>query len=177
MNTKLLLGISLSIIFHFLLLITISSLSTSNTYSKTTGKSRIRAVIKNIKSIPTIGKKSKSITNNEKNHIEEVSKSILDKQGQDNLLSQYLDSIRNVVASTKYKNSFATRLNLKGQVDLSFKISSPNLLSDLKITKNSKASSLNESALAGIKSINSFPSIPSELYTDTVEVEVSIIYE
>jgi outer membrane biosynthesis protein TonB len=177
MNNKLLLGISLSIIFHSLLFITITSLSTSNTYSKNIGKSRIRAVIKNIKSVPTIGKKSKNKTKNKKNDIEEVSNSKLDKQGRDNLLSQYLGSIRNVVASTKYKNSFATRLNLKGQVDLSFKISTPNLLSDLKIIQKSKASSLNESALAGIKSISSFPSIPTELDTDTVEVEVSIIYE
>ena len=177
MNNKLLLGISVSIIFHLLLIVTISSISKSQTYSKNMGESRIRAIIKNVRSMPSNGSQSQKKITNTKSKREEISKSKLNRQGKDSLLAKYLDSIRNVVASAKYKSSFATRLNLKGSVDLSFKISSPNSLSDLKIIKKSNISSLDESALIGVKNIDIFPSIPIELRTDTVEVEVTIIYE
>jgi outer membrane biosynthesis protein TonB len=177
MNNKLLLGILISIIFHAALLVSISQITSSNTYSDNIGESRIRAIIKNIKSVPIKGIGANEKTNKEKDFKEEISKSKQDKQGQNSIISKYLDSIRDVVASNKFKNTFATRLNLKGQVDLSFKITSPNLLTDLKIIKLAKAQSLNESAIEGIRNIPSIPSIPKELKTDTVEVEVSIIYE
>ncbi len=98
-------------------------------------------------------------------------------QGENQLIAAYLSEVRSLIVKNKYKNRIAKRLQLKGKVGLSFKISWPNEISDIAIILPSEHEPLNHSAKKSIESLSNIPAIPNKLKQKSIPVSLNMIYE
>ncbi len=187
---KFFLSISLSIIIHVFILFGLSSfISTEKlSYSQKIGESQVKTtvnivlqkkkqqkIIERLKSTKT--NRKQKVTEKKKTEQLELNKTRKTDQGKRTDLAKYLSQVRSLIVKYKYMNRISKKLKLKGTVELSFNISWPNHLSNLKIIKPSKLNPLNDSALKGIQNIENLPKMPESLKSEILTARIAVIYE
>lgn len=94
--------------------------------------------------------------------------------GENSILSKYLYEVRQTIVKNRYKNNVASKLRLKGEVEVGFVISKDNEIKALKILKSSGYEPLDQSAMQTIKKISSFPNIPNEIANKDLSINFVI---
>lgn len=187
--SKFLVFLFISIGLHLVLLLGLGGVELtqslkSSSYSKELGKSSIKArliVQQKVKKLPKTGKKKapmppKKEPNQGQARVEDRSKSRTDS-GSEEMLSRYLSEIRELILKNKYKTLVASRLNLRGTSKISFKISEPNTLSELKVLKSSGKRLLDESALETVRRVGVVPEIPEKLGLKEISIVLEMEFE
>lgn len=107
---------------------------------------------------------------------------ILDSSKQSNtgLTESYLSLVRDKINKVKTKNNVAKQLDLKGEVDVEFRIVYPGKIMNLKLTKKSGFSPIDESAVETMNRVmqEDFPKMPAHLQVmKSLLIKVKIIYD
>ncbi|MFT6632734.1 MAG: TonB family protein [Bacteriovoracaceae bacterium] len=177
-----------SIVLHIILFLnqTGSSFTPKLNFSKKVGKSQIKARITIFerkeqkadfsKKMGVLKKKKKVIAPKKKKRQTENSKATADT-GSEELITQYLSSVRGIIAQNKFKKRMARKLKMTGSVKLNFKIKAPNTIVELKIIEHSKFKQLDDSAMQTIESVKNIPVIPRSLNRVEIPVTLVISYE
>ena len=97
--------------------------------------------------------------------------------GETEVLNQYLDKIRRLIAAQKVKSRMATRLNLKGSVKISFIIVRPGSIKGIQVVKSSGQMILDNSALSSVKNIAEIPIMPSAITMKEIPLSLEILYD
>lgn len=186
MNSKLYLGIFFSLAFHAMLLWSFSenNLLPQTHFSKNLGQSKIRAILK----VVAVQKQQQEKNINAKKRLKKKkeSKQLIQKsdstqtkidQGEETIIASYLSALRSQIVKNKYKNKAAELMKLTGTVEMSFKVSWPNIISDLKLTSKSRYGALNDSAIKTIQRIHRVPTLPKSLKSKALNVKLELIYK
>lgn len=96
--------------------------------------------------------------------------------GENTLLSRYLSEVRNTIVKNKYKNRKASKLNLKGPVEVAFTIQKPNIIKDIQILKSSGYVPLDQSAIQTLSKMEEFPQIPDDLEIANISINFTLEY-
>lgn len=100
-----------------------------------------------------------------------------ESQGENTVLAAYLSEVRNIIVKNKFKNKLASKLNLKGPVEVSFTIVKPNFIKDLFVIKSSGHSPLDQSALQTVNNISHLPPVPNVLELESLSVKFVVDYQ
>jgi len=87
------------------------------------------------------------------------------------------DYIKRKIQENKRYPYQAKKEHIEGIVEMQFSIDRSGLLKDINIIKSSGFKILDEEALATIKRASPYPEIPNRLNTDTLQLQVKLIYK
>lgn len=94
--------------------------------------------------------------------------------GENSILAKYLHEVRQTIVKNKFKNSLASKLHLKGAVEVAFVISEVNEIKALKILNSSGHPPLDQSAIQTIKNISEFSKLPENVAKSDLAISVVI---
>lgn len=182
MSKKLLFAFIVSLFGHMLLL---SNLKTpesdsANTYDLKNGLAQTKISIRLLDSVKKTtrlnGDVKTPITKSKNQKVATSGSEASKSSGNQKALSKYLSAIRGQMVLNQYKSRAAIKLNQKGVVKISFDITYPNLISKIKVLKQSSYEQLDYSAVRTIESLQDLPSIPNELNLSKLSVQIDITY-
>lgn len=177
---------SLSLVFHtiFLFNFNLFSLEDARTFSKDSGESKVKIILKyrerkkqknSSKKIVEKTKVAEKVEGREKKVIADKKDS--SSSGESSKIAEYLSIVRSKINENLYISRVAARMNLTGSVKIRFNIFSPNIIRDLKVIKSSSYKALDRSALQTVRSMDSIPVIPKGIKLSIIPVDATVIYE
>ena len=89
---------------------------------------------------------------------------------------RYQDMVKQRIESARRYPSWAKRQGIEGTAYISFTVLSNGLSKDIKIVRSSGSKILDEEAVKNVKRANPFPSIPADIGTFSIQMQVSIVY-
>jgi len=95
---------------------------------------------------------------------------------QEEAMLRYQDIVKQKIESYRRYPPWAKKQGIEGTVHIKFTILSTGLTKDIKIVKSSGFNILDKEAISTIKRAQPFPSIPPELKTSSLTMEVSIVF-
>ena len=131
----------------------------------------------NTKSLQTSKNRMQNTSEHQQNEsVTDKTNSNLDA-GVNSLMSKYLSEVRSIIVKNKFKNKIASRLQLKGPVELGFIIEKPNVIKNIQVLKSSGHLPLDQSALQTLQNVENFPNIPESLELSSVAINFIVDYQ
>ena len=91
--------------------------------------------------------------------------------------NEYFDMLRLKIESNKKYPDTARLRNIEGRVRIYFIIAKDGRISDLKIVRPARHNSLNKAALKAVRNSAPFPVPPSNLFQESLKIELTIVFE